>query len=160
MISLSGPEPQRTIFEKILLSQLKKCKEKVLLVRGLPSEAKKLQVQIESIKIINHLSAHELSIAFQQCDTIISRSGYSTIMDLARLGKNAILVPTPGQTEQEYLSSYLMERKYFYAVPQNKFSLEDAVSQASSFPFITPMPANDNYKNIIREFVGHLKSNS
>jgi len=57
---------------------------------------------------------------------IISRSGYSTIMDLVRLNKSAILIPTPGQTEQEYLAKLMMERKWFYAVSQNDFNLEMA----------------------------------
>ena len=84
-----------------------------MLVRGLPEENKKLQADQKSIEIVNHLSAEELNIAFQQSEMIISRSGYSTIMDLVKLGKKAILVPTPGQTEQEYLADYLMEKNIF-----------------------------------------------
>jgi uncharacterized protein (TIGR00661 family) len=158
LISLSGPEPQRTIFEKMILTQLKTFMKKVLLVRGLPEENKKLQTDLKSTVIVNHLSAKELNIAFQQSEMIISRSGYSTIMDLVKLSKNAILVPTPGQTEQEYLSDYLMERKYFYSVQQNNFSLETTIGQASSFPFINPASSIDNYKNVIYEFVLSLKS--
>jgi uncharacterized protein (TIGR00661 family) len=158
LISLSGPEPQRTIFEKMILTQLKTFKKKVLLVRGLPGENKKLQGDMKSIEIVNHLPAAELNIAFQQSEMIISRSGYSTIMDLVKLGKNAILVPTPGQTEQEYLSNYLLEKKYFYSVQQNSFSLETTIGQASSFPFINPSSSIDNYKIIINEFVLSLQS--
>jgi len=158
LISLSGPEPQRTIFENMILIQLKTFKKKVLLVRGLPDENKKLQAGMKSLEIVNHLSAEELNLAFQQSEMIISRSGYSTIMDLVKLGKNAILVPTPGQTEQEYLSNYLMEKKYFYSVQQDYFSLETAIDKASSFPYIIPGSSFNNYKKVINEFVLSVKS--
>jgi len=158
LIALSGPEPQRTIFEKIILSQLKTFKKRVLLVRGLPGENEKMQAGVKSIEIVNHLSAEELNIAFQQAGMIISRSGYSTIMDLVKLGKNAILVPTPGQTEQEYLSNYLMMKKYFYSVQQTNFSLETTIDRASSFPFINPVFSTDDYKKVVDEFVLSLKS--
>ena len=157
LISLSGPEPQRSIFEKMILLQLKTFKKNVLLVRGLPGENINLQADMKSIEIVNHLPAEKLNIAFQQSEFIISRSGYSTIMDLVKLGKNAILVPTPGQTEQEYLSKYLMEKKYFYSVEQNNFSLETVVQRASSFPFVTPPTDFDDYKKVIGEFVLSLK---
>ena len=158
LISLSGPEPQRTIFEKMILTQLKTFKKKVLIVRGLPEENNNLQAGLKSIEIVNHLSAEELNLAFQQSEMIISRSGYSTIMDLVKLGKNAILVPTPGQTEQEYLSNYLMEKKYFYSVQQDNFSLETTMGMASSFPYITPGSSFNNFKKVINEFVLSLKS--
>jgi uncharacterized protein (TIGR00661 family) len=158
VISLSGPEPQRTIFEKIILTQLKTFEKRVLLVRGLPNENKKMQADIKSIEIVNHLSAEELNIAFQQSDLIISRSGYSTIMDLVKLCKNAILVATPGQTEQEYLAAYLMQKKYFYSVHQDNFSLEAAIGHASLFPFVSPAAPVSNYKNVVDEFVLSLKT--
>lgn len=157
LISLSGPEPQRTIFEKMILLQLKTFKKKVLLVRGLPGEKINLQTNMKSVEIVNHLPAERLNVAFQRSDFIISRAGYSTIMDLVKLGKSAILVPTPGQTEQEYLSVYLMEKKYFYSVGQNNFSLETAVQQASSFPFVKRTADFDDYKKVIGAFVHSLK---
>ena len=63
-----------------------------------------------NLTIVSHLSSKELNKAILQSRFIISRSGYSTIMDLHKLGKNAILIPTPGQTEQEYLANYLAKK--------------------------------------------------
>ncbi|MEO8763781.1 MAG: glycosyltransferase [Ginsengibacter sp.] len=157
LISLSGPEPQRTIFEKIILGQLRTFKKKVLLVRGLPGENKALQTGVQSLEIVNHLPAEKLNRAFLQAEMIISRSGYSTIMDLVKIGRNAILVPTPGQTEQEYLAGYLAEKKYFYAVQQNNFSLERALAQASLFPFKKPVFPENDYKKAVGQFVESLK---
>ncbi|MEP6926153.1 MAG: glycosyltransferase [Ginsengibacter sp.] len=158
LISLSGPEPQRTIFEDMILAQLKTFKKKVLLVRGLPGENKRMHVDHKSLAIVNHLSAEELNIAFQQSEIIICRSGYSTIMDLIKLNRNAILVPTPGQTEQEYLSIYLMKKKYFYSVEQDDFFLEKNIEEQSLFSFINPVVSTDSYKKVINEFVLSLKS--
>ena len=70
-----------------------------------------------------HLSAAAMNEGIERSELIISRSGYTTIMDLVKLQRSAILVPTPGQTEQEYLGAYLMEKKLFYGVKQNEFSL-------------------------------------
>lgn len=158
LISISGPEPQRTIFEKIILSQLHNFDKKVLFVRGLPNEHQNLKTDNELIKIVNHLPAHELNNAFQQSKIIISRSGYTTIMDLAKLGKNAVLVPTPGQTEQEYLSKYLMKKNIFYAVEQKIFSLDTVYGDAAAFKFVNAKSCMDNYKKVISEFVLSLKS--
>ncbi|MEO9211229.1 MAG: glycosyltransferase, partial [Ginsengibacter sp.] len=88
----------------------------------------------------------------------ISRSGYTTIMDLIKLKKNAVFVPTPGQTEQEYLAKYLMEKEYFYSVAQADFSLKNILEEVSKFSFKKIDYSCDNYKNVINEFVGSIKS--
>lgn len=159
LISISGPEPQRTIFEKMILSQLKSYSGKALIVRGLPDE-KNILPGTESIKIINHLSSEDLNKAFQQSEMIISRSGYTTIMDLIKLKKSAILVPTPGQTEQEYLAKYLTEKKYFYSVEQEGFSLKDLLKDAAVFAFTNFDRPTDLYKEVINEFVLSIKTSN
>lgn len=160
LISISGPEPQRTIFEKIILHQLNNFNKRILFVRGLPDENRNLKTDIESVKIVNHLSSNELNTAFQQSEIIISRSGYTTIMDLVKIAKHAVLVPTPGQTEQEYLSTHLMEKKFFYSVEQDKFSLNTVYNNASAFQFSNIPSCMNNYKKVISEFVLSLKSSN
>ncbi|MBN1251383.1 MAG: hypothetical protein JXA16_04565 [Bacteroidales bacterium] len=124
---ISGPEPQRTIFENILISQIKKTNYKALIVRGKPLSNPK--ENIENIVFENHLSSEELQNLIVQTPVIISRSGYSTIMDLVSLNKKAILVPTPKQTEQEYLSEYLKSKNIFYTVSQKDFDLEKVIKK-------------------------------
>lgn len=158
LISVSGPEPQRTVFEKKILSELKNFKKPALFLRGLPNENRNLKIDNRLIKIVNHLSGDELSKAFQQSKIIITRSGYTTIMDLVKLGKNAVLVPTPGQREQEYLASYLMKKNIFYSVEQDKFSLTKILNNASGFQFIKVAACMDNYKKVISEFLQPFKS--
>ncbi len=152
-IILSGPEPQRTVFEKIIFQELHKIEGKICLVRGLPGETEMPALNNSSIEIHNHLAAAELNSIVMQSKMIISRCGYSTVMDLVKLQKKAILVPTPGQTEQEYLGTYLQDQKLFYTVAQNSFSLPDALKNATAFAFNAPGVSVEDYKNVIGNFL-------
>jgi uncharacterized protein (TIGR00661 family) len=157
LISISGPEPQRTIFEDQILQELKTFSGRAFLIRGLPSEKDSLK-DFNSIKIKNHLPANELNKIIGQSEIVISRSGYTTVMDLAVLKKKAILIPTPGQTEQEYLAKYLLEKQYFFSAQQKDFSIEKLIEAHKSFDFKSFNFPPEEYKKIIHEFVLSLKS--
>ncbi|HEY5508635.1 MAG TPA: hypothetical protein VIK29_08195 [Paludibacter sp.] len=103
---VSGIEPQRTLFEDSLMLKYKNRAEKVLIVGGQPQQ-KETKKEAGNITLVSHLSTHELAAVFLGAKKIISRSGYSTIMDLDALKcmQKAEFIPTPGQTEQEYLFS-------------------------------------------------------
>ena len=103
---LSGIEPQRTILEESLIKRFRPAKHKTLIVSGKPCAEKK-ESQLDNITIVSHLHDSELASVLIGSKRIISRSGYSTIMDLTALAclNKAELIPTPGQTEQEYLAS-------------------------------------------------------
>jgi UDP:flavonoid glycosyltransferase YjiC (YdhE family) len=128
LILLSGPEPQRTLFENVLLKEIEKSDLDILLVRGLPGHPDLKSPQPKRFRIVNHLSAAELNEEILRAEYIVTRSGYSAIMDLIKLRRNAILVPTPGQTEQEYLGWWLDNKKWMYTVPQKKFRLEQTLN--------------------------------
>jgi uncharacterized protein (TIGR00661 family) len=153
LILISGPEPQRRIFEKLLFNQLQQFTGPVLLVRGLPGEGS--IDQQKNILIKAHLPANELSEAIQQSKLVIARSGYTTIMDLVKLQQQAFLVPTPGQTEQEYLAQHLAEQKIFYTMEQDKFML-DKVLQAVKANLHIPFIDMEQYKKIIANFIVSL----
>lgn len=157
MILLSGPEPQRTIFENQLIPQLQHFAGEILFVRGLPQSTNPLVLPKSSqhITVKNHLNASELSPAIMQSAMIICRSGYTTIMDLIKLQKKAILVPTPGQTEQEYLGKNLMEQQLFFCVQQKNFLLNDALEATQTFNFLKKDYNMELYKKVISEFVGN-----
>ena len=106
---ISGPEPQRSIFEDLLIGCIKNSTEKIVIVRGLPENTDTPISLPSNVEVYNHLPAKQLNELLASAKKIVARSGYSTIMDLEVLGVNAILVPTPGQTEQEYLASYLLK---------------------------------------------------
>jgi uncharacterized protein (TIGR00661 family) len=117
---ISGPEPQRTKLENILTDKLKNTKYKCLIIRGI---TKTRQTKyFNNIKIINHLQTPELIATLLQTNIIISRAGYSSIMDFIAIKKTALLIPTPGQTEQEYLAQNLHKKSLFFCVEQKNFS--------------------------------------
>jgi len=143
LIILSGPEPQRTLLENILAKQLLQSKQNIIIVRGLPNETNKLRLP-PNIKVYNHLPATELSEVYSKSEYIISRSGYSTLMDAFILQKKCIFIPTPGQTEQEYLGRRLTEQKMALVFPQHKFDLENALAAAAKFTFHFPLNSMNN----------------
>ena len=135
IIILSGPEPQRTILEKKIITELSEFKEKAILIRGLPNEKNSINIS-PLVEVYNHLSGTELNMKICQSEWVICRSGYSSIMDLMRLGKKSILIPTPGQSEQEYLGQYLLEKKWALKIAFNHFSLQQAINDAENFSFV------------------------
>lgn len=132
LVVLSGPEPQRTIFEKIILAQINDLNLKILIVRGVTEHSEKKQIN-PNVEMISYLGTKELNEAMNQSELLLSRSGYSTIMDLAVLGKKAIFVPTPGQPEQEYLAEKLKRKKIFYSEKQNEFDLKKALEESRDY---------------------------
>ncbi|HSZ85117.1 MAG TPA: glycosyltransferase [Puia sp.] len=131
LIILSGPEPQRTILEKILLNQLQSHPGKVTMVRGVPD--KKEKPANSNITVYNHLPTTELNKIICESEFVICRSGYSSIMDIVKLEKKSIVIPTPGQTEQEYLADYLFRKKIVFSAQQKDFLLNDALNNARKF---------------------------
>jgi UDP-N-acetylglucosamine transferase subunit ALG13 len=125
---VSGPEPQRSILEGKILASVDDFQKPVVLVRGLPGSAD-TPAGKERLTIINHADPSTLASLVVHAGWVVCRSGYSTVMDLVRLGKRALLVPTPGQTEQEYLADYLQDRGFFPAMPQAVFTLEAALEK-------------------------------
>jgi UDP:flavonoid glycosyltransferase YjiC (YdhE family) len=154
LVLISGPEPQRSNLEKLILQQVKELPIRVLIVSGKPGIPQREQITPNVLQV-NHLNAQELNDALLASGMVLSRSGYTTLMDLAKLNKKAILVPTPGQSEQEYLGSYLMEKGYFYSLPQEGFNLSKALEAAATFPFRSFQHEQDmeQYKEVVRRFL-------
>jgi len=134
LIILSGPEPQRTILENKVIDQIVKYPATATIVRGLPGE-KNIIPSTNSIHFYNHLTSEELNREAMKAEFIISRSGYSTIMDIASIQKKSILIPTPGQTEQEYLAGHLMKKQFAFCIDQNGFSLLKNIEEARNFEY-------------------------
>jgi len=130
---LSGPEPQRTILENKFLAIIPSLSGKCLLVRALPLEKNNLPAA-PNCTVFNHLSSLQMQKAFEQSEFVISRSGYTTVMELLSLQKKSILIPTPGQTEQEYLAQHLMSENLCYATAQEADLLQ-AIKEAENFAF-------------------------
>ncbi|MFT3737574.1 MAG: glycosyltransferase [Breznakibacter sp.] len=128
----SGPDPQRTIFTDILKRQLPRLRLPAILVLGTPSEAFAVQ-QTGRLSIVPHLPTNQMENLLRRCEMVICRSGYSSVMDLCAMGSKAILIPTPGQSEQEYLAKHLWESGLFYTVNQSKINLQADIHEAVRF---------------------------
>lgn len=155
LIILSGPEPQRTLLEKKMLTELETFEGSVLLVRGLPGQKKVLEAR-KNIVIKNHLASEELQDAFCESNLVISRSGYTTLMDICKLEKKSILIATPGQTEQEYLASHFENQGWCIAASQANFSLQKLLNDARQFEYKLPQLGMQSYKSVVKEFVDKL----
>ncbi|MCE3280334.1 MAG: glycosyl transferase family 28 [Bacteroidetes bacterium] len=142
MAIISGPEPQRSIFEKLILDQLKHSGLKSFLVKGIPQENGTV-IENGNVKIASHLAAEEMSKTIINSEIIISRSGYSTIMDLAVLEKKAIFIPTPGQTEQEYLATYFSKKKIAFYEKQSEFDLMKSLKESENYNGFKSLPESN-----------------
>jgi len=140
-VVLSGPEPQRSILEALILSQLPKTSLRAFVVRGTRHPAKPLPPGVAGADFLN---THELESLLNESACVVARSGYSTIMDLAKLGKKAIFIPTPGQTEQEYLARRLKMMKLAYSATQRQFNLKRAWRASKSYTGFNFMPDRFN----------------
>ena len=143
LILLSGPEPQRTLLEEKLLQQAKLFQTPILFVRGLPGHTGVPAVPYHVV-IVNHLPAATLQKAIAGAHYVISRCGYSTVMDLMTLQKKCIFIPTPMQTEQEYLAKHLGKQNFALCIPQDKFKLQNAIALAESFSYRLPAVEKTN----------------
>jgi UDP:flavonoid glycosyltransferase YjiC (YdhE family) len=150
---ISGPEPQRSLWENIVVNQLARTAIAATVVRGLPG-SQQLIPSTKTLSFYNHLPLAALEAEFQKADIVIARSGYSTVMDLARLEKKSILIPTPGQTEQEYLAAHLAKSKMAHTVSQKAFSLVKALEEARKEKFRLQEPfTGDELKYAIGKFL-------
>lgn len=140
-VVLSGPEPQRTLLEKNLLPQVVTLNVPSVFVRGTLQE-KMGEHDVDQVKILNYVQSEKLEEIIQQSELIFARSGYSTIMDLAVLGKKAVFIPTPGQPEQEYLADKLMHEKVAVALHQDNFDLLDAIELSEEYTGFTRIDSN------------------
>lgn len=146
---ISGPEPQRSMFEEKIINTLLEVGKKAIILRGVTETSK--EKQLGNIEIINHLQTGKLEELILGAEKIICRPGYSTIMDLVTLGKNAILIPTPGQTEQEYLAKHLSKESYFITIKQDNITpgnlFKDFPVNKIEFAF------NKSYKKYVHIFL-------
>jgi uncharacterized protein (TIGR00661 family) len=150
LILLSGPEPQRTVLENKFIAIKNKFSEKIMLVRGLPGGTPGLHCDA-NFTIKNYCDAEELSVLMAQSEFVICRSGYSTIMEILYLQKKSILIPTPGQTEQEYLAKKLMDQSWAYSFSQSSADYYNQIQTAKGFTFYLPQIEESSLKNFLEE---------
>jgi hypothetical protein len=134
---VSGPEPQRTLLENILWNQGNNLALPFVIAAGLPNN--KLYNKITaSGYLYHHLNGAALKDKIINAEYIICRGGYTTLMELIPFRKKLIFIPTPGQTEQEYLGLYWQEKKWAISFSQSTFNLKTALQLAANFDYQVP----------------------
>jgi len=125
MISISGPEPQRTQFEEKILGQLDSISGTGVITLGTPAIGNNIVKKTDNVTVYSHLNRKEMNSMMQRANHVVCRSGYSTVMELLALQKSALFVPTPGQTEQEYLADLYEKEGLFGCCTQDKLDLKN-----------------------------------
>lgn len=151
-VVLSGPEPQKGILKKKLVTILKNRKENTFILEGKPLAGKQLSGN-GNIHFYSHLPAGEMAQLLWGSRCVVARSGYTTIMELISLQTGALLIPTPGQTEQEYLAEYLSGKGWFSTVSQSK--LDDTI-KLPDVKAIWPSRISTESKNLLTEAINEL----
>ena len=125
LVILSGPEPQRSIFESLVIKQADSVDGRIVILRAKPNQNDLPYNIPENVTFFNHVDDEFFIDLIAKSKNIICRGGYSSLMDLIRINKSAYLVPTPGQTEQEYLADYLTKKGLFNSCRQKDFILKN-----------------------------------
>jgi len=136
LFSISGPEPQRQVLEDLIFKQINDINGKIILSlgRNLDGKVEELKNTLNhNIQIYDFLPREERELILNRSKFIISRSGYSTMMDIYGLGKKAMFIPTPQQTEQEYLAKYHEKKGNFHYVNQDELDLKKDLVRAKDY---------------------------
>ena len=123
LLILSGPEPQRSRFAKDIVEETLQLGFPIVVA----GESKSIP-KSELVKELGYCNSAELKKLMNESSHIVCRSGYSTLMELATIGKKALLIPTSGQFEQECLAKYWEEQFNFPTANENEISTKDFVN--------------------------------
>jgi hypothetical protein len=130
-VILSGPEPQREILKQKLVTLFKTKEPATVIFAGKPDKSGEIS-RDGNIIFYSHLPSVSMKEMIESSDFIITRSGYTTLMELISLNRTALIIPTPGQTEQEYLADYLSEKGWFSTYKQRE--IKDGILLPSEKP--------------------------
>jgi predicted glycosyltransferase len=160
---ISGPEPQRTLLEEKTLEQLKQCDGNHVVVGGRPESTQQKMVlktqQNGTLTHYPHLPQQELESLIAQSEVVFCRSGYTTIMELYALQqKGVVFVPTPGQTEQEYLCEHFQSRKVGPYHSQKELNIPALLKEQAEGQYCGFSELQDKNRNSTQEQSTSLES--
>ncbi|MCE7040132.1 glycosyltransferase [Dyadobacter sp. CY312] len=157
LVLLSGPEPMRSILEQQILTQLKTATEYHFnLVAGNPTGSVPDKLP-DHVTYYTHLNAEKINELMQKASLVICRSGYSTLMDLVMMNKKALVIPTPGQTEQEYLGKRLLDKGLLFCQNQTLLNLADDIPEALKFPGFKQIESQNNFRVVVNDVLNQLR---
>ena len=154
LVIISGMEPQRTALERILLPQIPNLPGKKVVLLGKPTTDRVGKLDDGTVTF-SYVSGREKSALMSRAKFIISRSGYTTMMDIAEAGLDSgLLIPTPGQWEQEYLSRYYQNEGWFRSKSQFTLDLMRDVPRATGYSGFPSMTTTDeNVRRLYRDVI-------
>ena len=138
--SISGAEPQRTLFERRVLAALPTLQGAIVVTCGRPEQAGEQQI-IGEATVYGYLDREQQALMLNRARLVITRSGYTTLMELATLGKRALFVPTPGQSEQEYLAAFHHAQGRVWSVSQQRLDIAADIAKAEQRPGLQQVSA-------------------
>jgi uncharacterized protein (TIGR00661 family) len=148
LVLISGPEPQRTRLEEILIPMLPDLDGSTIALLGSPQKTAKRSVS-DRCTLISYATTQEKVSLMNRAKCVICRSGYTSMMELAELNKrHGLFIPTPGQPEQEYLSYYYEKMGWFHSVSQYKLNLMEDIPLSRKYTGFPSMPPTKD--NIVR----------
>jgi len=147
MVILSGPEPQRTLLEERIIDELQNYNGEVIFIKGMVENNQKKEV-VKNITFYNFMTSKEIENAYNESKMVLCRSGYTTIMDLAKLEKKAFFIPTPGQFEQEYLAKRLKRNGIAPFAKQDDFRIENLL-EIGFYKGLKQFKATENWKQLL-----------
>lgn len=149
---VSGPENQRSIFQDQLTKLFIESNKKCLIICGQPHLD--FHRKEKNLELISHANDELFQNYVSSALEVFSRSGYSSMMDYLTLKVHATLIPTPGQSEQEYLAQYFYSKNWMNTLSQNMLCLEDFEQEQKSFS----MPEFDPHllEKELNDFLNYL----
>lgn len=151
MIILSGPEPQRGLLEEKLKKEIPLYNGNVLFIKGIIEKEQKKE-QIDNVTFYNFMHSRQLEQALNESNTIVCRSGYTSIMDLSKLNKKAFFIPTPGQYEQEYLAKKLKKEGLVPYIEQDLFTIKN-LDEINNYKGLSEIKSELNWPEIFSVFL-------
>jgi uncharacterized protein (TIGR00661 family) len=158
LVILSGPEPYRSTLENIVLNQIKDVQGKKIIILGKPDEESSIDIGYNT-EILSHVNRKDMANLINTSKIIVSRSGYTTMMEMANIKiPNALLIPTPGCGEQEYLSERSKEKGWFLSKNQDDLNLLEDLSISKNYSGFPAMPSSEEnvkklYSEILNQYV-------
>lgn len=151
MIILSGPEPQRGMLEEKLKKEIPLFNGTVLFIKGIIEKEQKKE-QIKNVTFYNFMHSRQLEQALNESDSIVCRSGYTSIMDLSKLNKKAFFIPTPGQYEQEYLAKKFKKEGLAPYIEQDRFTIKN-LDEINNYKGFSEIKSDLNWSEIFNVFL-------
>lgn len=151
--SVSGIEPQRGILAKRVLSALPDLDGRIVVTLGYPAASGEYK-RVHGAEIYGYLNRERQAEMLNRAKVVITRSGYTTLMELAELGKKALFIPTPAQSEQEYLARFHRQRGHVWSTTQRKLNIPEDLKlarAANGLPKLSTQDAVGRFFEVIGE---------